>query len=960
MKQAVAAVALVLICLSLANNPQSNSVPNDAPSQPLLGRGPAWWNLNWRFRIPLTVKSSTNISVNRTILAWVDIPYGRTVNAFRDLRLVDSSLEEVPSAVLYERKQSIFTTGAAVSFSTLLLPGPSYQDQVYYGNPAANPPPYRKLFPIQSYNTGLINLGFTQDVESIAYHGESYSTFYTTKFRYNNSIINDYGPQTIANQSLSPISPWQLDPGANSTFTVASAGNLVDLRLAKSTGKALTIIELLVNRGPTVTSNVLAADLFDASAMSSRGLVVGGFNQTDNLAFASVGTNFLGIKGEQPPSRFEVNSPTNVYGETRTLALTNSSSATGSVTIAVNWSLGDIPPGGHAILTRNLTFEASYANLTQSLSVLASTPSIVFSSEQSLPSPIPSAYTLFANQVQSQDLAIGPSGYTSSYTPSNSSWVVPTSSLVGNRATSFTGNASYGLPGPGDYDFESPNIWTASPSTSLPGRYVSYSSTHSWSEETTSYTAAVHLWDNDTSNFVQGNVSSRLINVVGAHRISLSFSYRLNNNLTGGQPSAYIALLADLNLDSIPDTVFYISGQGTSPSSNSSTILQNDGRWHYSQVDLTNLTNSQDFRFSIRIFASTNGIGSLGVGAKGIVELEVDNIHLQVSGRAQDIFYMPGPGLDPYTDKFSLAYARQGLNTSTLNPRANVTFSFVTVAPMALTVLPKGVFSANFPQANPATMTLVNDSAILLGVQGSYLKSVKLNGTPLSPSDYVIANSALVTLGSGFQDVTSSARLLPFTLTVTSTYATLTIQPLDANGDAVVGSSFISLDGFGREVLGNVSAQGGLQISLVPFSYTIQGTYHGVVVYSSSIMLDKAATLEPRLPIFKTTFLVRDLFGMSISGAEVSVARNGTTIVEATTDGKGRISVELVADTSYTIKVMYQGQTLLQKVFTPALNNLSIDLSTGYASLSARIGITGTIVGSALLIVVLARRRFKT
>ncbi len=66
MKQAVAAIALVLVCLSLANNPQSNSAPTSIPGQPVLGQAPAWWNLTWRFRIPFTVKSSHRRTVQKS------------------------------------------------------------------------------------------------------------------------------------------------------------------------------------------------------------------------------------------------------------------------------------------------------------------------------------------------------------------------------------------------------------------------------------------------------------------------------------------------------------------------------------------------------------------------------------------------------------------------------------------------------------------------------------------------------------------------------------------------------------------------------------------------------------------------------------------------------------------------------------------------------------------------------
>ncbi len=913
-----------------------NSQSPSSPTSP-------WWNADWHFRTNITLTSSQTQKSNQTLLVFLQIPYGHSVKALNDLRLVNQQLREIPSAVLYEQKQSIFTIGAAILFTTTIDAGASVLLDAYYGNPTASPPQYRQASTIQNYDNGLVNLGLSDGQASISYRGEPYTNFYTTKFRYNNTSQNDYGAIGTASRRIGQIAPWQLEPANNATFTLGKAGDLTILRVLKPNGKNISAYDLVVNNGTRIATNLQMVDLLDARAMATRGLVTGAFNATDDIAFASVGSNFLGIKGDQAPVHYNVGLPQTVYIQTLNMALSDSPGAIGDVAIALQWNLSSIQSGGYAILSRDLTFEGSYANLTRSLSGLGQRPNLVLLGEEPLPSPLPTAATLLTNQL-AQNISVGPTPYTATYSPASTGWIV--------TAASLTGTATYAVPGLGDYDFESPTIWSISPSDRT-SNTVTFASSKSWSEERGSYTAAIRLWDNDTSRSVQGSVSSKFINVVGAQKAWLSFAYRLINNFTIGQSSAYIALLTDTDLDNVRDSTFYVSGTGTLPSSNSSATLLADGAWRNTTIDLSSLNLPGDFRFAITLF---EGTGASGTGARGVVEVEFDNISLRVEGAAQDILSVK---LDPYTTTTSIAYSRQGVNTSVLDPAANITLSYTNVAPTPVSVKPKGEISINFPAQTLQSLSFLNQSVVVLGVQGFALASLRLNDTPLATSYYQVTAGSLIIFRSGIEAITGRASVAPFDLALANSFWTLRLEPRDANMDPVQNVAFTASDSFGRNVLGNVSGSSTTDLTLIPFAYNLQGVYHGVVVYSGSVDLGGDTDLVLDLPVFRTTFTVRDVFKFPITGTELRLERNSTLVNRSTTDSSGKVSVQLASNAAYVIRVFYQGELLLEQGFTASLNNLNVDLGTSYTPFITRIAVAATIIAAALIIIFLSRRRIK-
>lgn len=887
---------------------------------------------------------------NQTLLVFVQIPYGHSLNALHDLRVINQASREVPSAVLYEQKNSIFTIGAAFLLSISATPAATLSYNIYYGNPNASPPAYRRTSTLQNYDNGLLSAGLRDGEISLSYRGEAYTNFYTTKFRYNNTSQNDYGPVGIAQWRTDRTLTWQLDPANNATFSLSMAGTLVVLRVLKSDGKNLSVSDMVLNNGPYETSNVRMLDLFDARAMASRGLVSGGFNTTDNVAFASVGTSIIGVKGEQALNSFSVGPAQNIYTQTNNTALSGSTARAGDIALALEWNLDSIPSGGHEIRSRHFTFESSYANLTQSLSQLVQRPTVTLLTEESQPSSVPTAATLLVYS-QAQNLAVGQPGYTSTYAPPSNGWIITDGSI--------DGQASYALPGPGDYDFESPSIWSVTSSSKTPTS-VTFSSAHTWSEERQSYTAAIRLWDNTTASFLQGNVSSRLINVVGAEALSLSFVYRLkiSNFTIGNQASAYIAFRPDNDLDSDTDSIFYISGTGTLLSSSSSSDLLTDGAWHNTTIILTTLGLPRDFRFAITIYANTNGGGPTGQGngAKGVVELEVDSISLRIVGKAEDILSMR---LDPYTQTFSLNYARQGLNSPVLDPRAQVTLHYLAAAPVPVLIGPKGLFSVRFKQQPSSSLLLADESVVVLGIQGSTFLSTSLNNVQLAAFHYNLTSGALIVHRAGFETVTGQASAAPFDLVITNSYRTLKVEPRDVNGDSVSNVVFVALDSYGREFLRNASTTLQTDLTLVPSSYVLQASYHNALVYTGSVDLNDDLLLPLELPIYRVTFIVRDVLRFPITGADLRLVRDGTTVLQTLTDSTGQASIQLAANTPYTVTVSYQGETIMEKGFTPALNDLSVDLGTGYTPLVTRIVVAATIMAAALAVIVLSRRRLK-
>ena len=139
----VAPIAVItLLVLSTLNLfvPQASAVT----FQPSKG----WWNADFRFQRSITLSNSYNYNfTGQPVFLHLSFEASHLTSGINELRLVNSSGQEVPAYVLDERSTGPFVTSVWMVFLASLRAHSSRTLELYYGNAIASAPSYRSEKP---------------------------------------------------------------------------------------------------------------------------------------------------------------------------------------------------------------------------------------------------------------------------------------------------------------------------------------------------------------------------------------------------------------------------------------------------------------------------------------------------------------------------------------------------------------------------------------------------------------------------------------------------------------------------------------------------------------------------------------------------------------------------------------------------------------------------------------------
>ncbi len=100
-----------------------------------------WKYQDWKFRRPLYIDETNGLRFENSInTPFLDI--NRTINCTKELRLIDEKGQEIPSYIMRSKEE-----GCKVAFFYSISPYSKKTYYVYYGNPNAEVPNYRKIKP---------------------------------------------------------------------------------------------------------------------------------------------------------------------------------------------------------------------------------------------------------------------------------------------------------------------------------------------------------------------------------------------------------------------------------------------------------------------------------------------------------------------------------------------------------------------------------------------------------------------------------------------------------------------------------------------------------------------------------------------------------------------------------------------------------------------------------------------
>ncbi len=913
--------------------------------------GSDWWNPQWRFRQPIAL-SNTHQSqrTDETVLLYLRVREGRLLDAVREVRVVAPDGREVPSAILFQGKNGSLTTGFLVLFFASLPPESTNTYQVYYGNPSSPSPTYRNTIRSDIYQNTLLLSKLRQSGLSLTYRDELYLSLLTTKVTVDDASSEDFGEPALASKRFQEVQGWLKGLDGNVTFTVNQAGNMTLVKLVRATAKNLEVWDATINLGPAPASAVLF-DFLDFSPMSGRGFVEGLYNSTDNIGYARVSTSLIGYRGEEyrTPSGHDIGTPQTVSANVKGGTLTNSNQASGDLALSVEWGLGTLEPNEGTTIARYLTFESNYTALSASLKDRSSRVAPTPGPEEALPSAVPSAI-LLARDVNRTVLSIPQGGLEMPYVTPSSAWTPVHVSL--------SGTASYSLPGAGDYDFENPALWSAGPSSQEPGRFTIFSSAKTWSEAKQSHVASIRLWDNDTAKVVEGRITSPFVRIVGSQTTLLKFDYRVSHYLvTPGQPSAFLGLNFDVDLDGIVDFRLYSSAEGSVPSANATTLI-NDGKWNQAEINFDSVPLPtplpRDFQVSVQLFASTNSSASTGALAKGIVEIEIDDVGFEIEGAADQ---MLTARLDPFSHNLTLAYARNGPSTKLLSSAANLTLTFSVATGIPVTPHFDGLLSIDYQNLPGRALTFDNTAVVLNGLNVTHLREVQVNSIILPSGNYTSDSTSIRIPNNSLQRVLGTDSLRSFTIDLKHTVSRLLLHVRDANNDPVPSGVLVISDVFLGPLLETNALGGEVAANLIPADYQLEMVYHNVSVARTSVSLLENLELTLPTKVFRQGFTILDALRLDIPGAELRLLRNESLLLRAVTDGGGRVAVQLAANSPYRMRVYLSGDLILERDFNPVVNNAQIVIQSSYVPLYAKVIVGAVVVFAASAFLLLPVRR---
>jgi hypothetical protein len=942
----IAIFALLAILLAGGFVPAASA--QQAPNQP----GPQWFDTQYSFRENLTLTNPFPTAVSEyPFFAYLTFQPSRLSDAYTELRVVDQSGQELPTVVLDQASSNGSVIWAWLLIPTSIGASASTSLEVYYGNPAATLPSYRDVSASANASAGPVTLGLSplepgSPSFQISYEG-TYSQTLTSKVTYVTDTQHSYGAEGLASQPPTVASPWRVFSGQNGSVTGAFSSYLAGaFRLSQALvveNGSVMIARLLTTTDSSSVSDLTLTDLVDSSQLSTLGQALTSYDSNSGVLSSSVDGAHLTYASNLDASGFDVGTIAAVKSEVSSNTLAMNAGPMSSAGAALSWDFGGRSKVGAVQLLSGWTFSPSPSGLqmTRPFAPLAGLVKVgTEESQTAQATQTTHAESFWTADVPLSNVSISSSGLTIPFSPTG--------------AQPFAGQLSLG--GTVSYTLPSSITQGWKPEVEPVGNATAAATTNFYSVQVAGFVDSVRVIPQDSNAKGDAQLVSPTLSLLGSVSRSVLIRYKATLGGEGdfSQQSLYAALdIGSANgfnqtlvIPAVGSAQNDVCGpllvtNGAAPGAGEKVTgnLIADGSWRTLEVNLNSIVGSAPLTLRMRFCAATTqpfvGAAELDIAAAGVsVESQASNfLSASIpSGRnALELSFIPGASFEPpslmLTGNVSIPLAE----VSRLNWDGRAAFTGTMGWP-TIGKTQNGTSSASsgrvsFLRAEILTPLLSLNPTVI--VNGTHV-AVTPTGQSINIAPDEIAS------------LEGSPRALNLSLSFPDYYLSTVVT--DSNGAPLSGAS-IAVSGQGA-VLTNVTttnAEGTAMLPLMNGTYDLTVSLGGSNVGTATVQLDSNQSLKIPTQVLLTTLRVKDILGSPIQGATVSVAHDSEDL-NLTTDGKGSVSFQTVANTAYAVSVSVGGEVYYSGTVTASIYGAVIHLSTSYLSESLKVAIVSGLV----------------
>jgi len=902
-----------------------------------------WWNDAYQYRRAVTVTNGgTTPMVNQTVLLHLNFTGNDVEDPIEGVRLVDSSGNEVPSAVAGPTYSGIFLRSAYFVFLANVPPKSAISYYLYYGSAFQSAPSYRPAGPTSSLDQGFVDV--TQEAVSTDSTqlrislGSVDSETMMSKVSYGSgSAVQDYGPAALAATPFSNdtglVLAGMLNPQTAVAYESVIAGAVQLTQIVMVTPTSALTVEALSNGGSSTVRNVALDSVVGLGGLTALGSSFTSYNDRTGLLYTRNPDAYFGVQQSSGASSFGLGTVTSVTAQALAGVFSGGATYTLATAAGFAWNLGDLLPMTSEWVSSSWGVAADVTGLGVSLPAVPLGASL--GEQEVLGIATPQARSIWLESVTLDNVGIPTKGvniplgfggaqlvpgassvsgtYTYSVPPSPaqdaSAWTAATSS-TGN-STAFASSEYYSFD-------EGQNVQRIS------GIVLNSSSTTTASLISTtgfafrSSGAVLRVAYKASSTVSSGSLSSQDI------FISADLDPTLSNNFTD-----HIVLPLSGSSNSIPSSGCPASGSvGTSYTQVvPAGVLIGDGTWRTISINLPAYLPSSGFDVMIRACLSTSQ------GFVGQLDLELASAAVILTGPASN-FVMP-----------SFSYSGPGLGIGLL-PQATFLSSGVIGANLTMSLILQRNSSIGWENgftfagavSAPSSIT-VNDSAL---APSAIIGAPRFEGILVASAVSGFANSGSIDGTVGSVSATPGAALLlggsaaspgnggPFALGLQN--ETFQVKVVDANSAGVSGVEVVpSVDGITLPISAPTNGLGEATLNLVPWTFQFNATYQGEEIGSSTNQdgLHPFATVSSDL--YNITLVIKDNRGGDLVGAQLSLSLGNYTF-SGTSGDQGRYSFEGISNSLYSLTVYVGPDTYFTGQVNSIANNAVIQVTTSYVT----------------------------
>lgn len=937
-----------------------------AASAPTQG---GWWNDAYQFRRTVTVSNLGSFAVfNQTVIVHLDFNGGYTQDAISGVRLVDSSGNEVPSAIVGPQYSGNFLSSAYLVFSADILGASTSVYYLYYGASFQSVPSYRAAQPSRSVSVGFttasqqaLSLDSTQIQVGI---GTVDTETTMTKVTYVLGGQSDYGPTVISHQPFSNdtglISAGEIGGSSTVAYQALQAGAVQLTRIVILSAKGAVTIDAVVSDSASGVTNLSLTTVVGLAGLSSLGTSSSSYDKAAAQLSTTNPDGAFVVKQSQSPAAYTLGTTAQVDVEALNGGFTAVSSYDLASAAGFTWNLGDLQPGSSVLVSSSW----GVSGTGQAQPALPATPLGASLGEVEVQaSATPRANSVWSATATITGLSIPASGVALPFG-------IGKGELM-SGASSVSGTYSYVFPPTPQQD---PRSWRSA--TTIAGNATALASEQYYDFATgqTVSRLAVHI--PSTASSATASLASQGGFTFGGANEALQVRYRASYNVVSGNFSAqnfFIAADFDPTLTGNYSQSIFLPVSGSSkvlpsgcPSSGSqaspsaavvsSGLLIGDGTWRTISISLPSSFPSSGFDVRVRLCVTSSS------GFLGTMDLEVGSAGVVQTGSVSRIIqstFAPGVPL------LTLGYLPQAQPISTVGVVANLTVNLVYQTNSPVGWADGSTFDGSVA---PAISLIMNSSAlrqlatlgqprldgILVGSAVSqYALSGQVNGTEVSVS----ANPGMAFLNTGSSLSTVSS--LPFKVMLQN--EAFSVQVLDKDRAGVPGVHVVpSANGVNLPITLFTDSSGNATVQLVPWTYGFNATYQGLFVGSASGQLGPQRSISIPADLYQLTLLVKDSRGGTMPGAQVALTIGNLTI-SGTTNNQGKYPFEAVANAIYGLIIGVGSSAYFSGQIGATANNAVVQVTTSYLPASAElyIAVLLAIIPVALIVAYYTARRLR-